>query len=255
MPNEITLVPKVHGSLSVYPIEFARHFGVSAFVTDRFGGVSAAPYESLNLGDHVDDDPEHVKENRRLVAQAINVDPSRLVIVHQTHGTDVVAANEATPDSTGDVIVDFGDEFAIAVLVADCVPLLLVDEASPTLAVVHAGWRGLQSGVIVNALRNFDHPASVHVFIGPCISGEAYQVGPEVANYFTTVPGALTPDGTDRSRLDLRHVAIAQLLDHGVTDGHIVVSRQTTDGGETFFSDRAQRPCGRFSLVAKRVIA
>jgi copper oxidase (laccase) domain-containing protein len=69
------------------------------------------------------------------------------------------------------------------------------------------------------------------------------------------VPGALVPDGSDRSRLDLRQVAITQLLDHGVTDDHVVVSRQTTDGGETFFSDRAQRPCGRFGLVAKRVIA
>jgi copper oxidase (laccase) domain-containing protein len=132
---------------------------------------------------------------------------------------------------------------------------MIVHKKYTSLAVVHAGWRGLQSGVIVNALRNFDHPSSVHVFIGPCISGEAYQVGPEVANYFTTVPGALVPDGTDRSRLDLRQVAIAQLLDHGVTDDHVVVSRQTTDGGETFFSDRAQRPCGRFGLVAKRVIA
>ncbi len=255
MPSELTLTPQLHGPLSVYPVEFARHFGVSAFVTDRFGGVSVGPYEALNLGDHVDDDPAHVQENRRLVAQAINVDPTRLVIVHQTHGTDVVAANEATPDSAGDVIVDFGDEFAIAVLVADCVPLLLVDEISPALAVVHAGWRGLQSGVIVNALRNFEHPGSVHVFIGPCISAEAYQVGPDVANYFTTVPGALTPDGPDHSRLDLRQVAIAQLLDHGVTDDHIVVSTQSTDGGETFFSDRAARPCGRFGLVAKRVIA
>ena len=81
MPNEITLTPKIHGSLSVYPIEFARHFGVTAFVTDRFGGVSTDAYESLNLGDHVDDEPEHVKENRRRVAEAINVDPSRLVIV------------------------------------------------------------------------------------------------------------------------------------------------------------------------------
>jgi YfiH family protein len=255
MPREVTLVAKVHGPLSVYPVEFARHFGVSAFVTDRFGGVSVAPYDSLNLGDHVDDDPEHVTENRRRVAQAIDVDPSRLVIVHQQHGTDVVAANEATPDSAGDAIVDFGDEYAIAVLVADCVPLLLVDEDSPTLAVVHAGWRGLQSGVIVNALRNFEHPDAVHVFIGPCISAEAYQVGPDVANFFSTVAGALTPDGTDRSRLDLRHVAISQLLEHGVSDGHVVVSTQVTDGGETFFSDRAQRPCGRFGLVAKRVIA
>lgn len=255
MPTTLTLSPKVHSALRVYPVEFARHFGVSAFVTDRFGGVSVPPYESLNLGDHVGDDAEHVRQNRRLVADAISVDPARLVIVNQNHGTDVVLANEVTPDSAGDVIVDFGDEFAIAVLVADCVPLLLVDEDSPALAVVHAGWKGLQHGVIVNALRNFDHPNAVHVFIGPCISGEAYQVGPEVATQFASVAGAVLPDSDDRSRLDLRVVAIAQLLEHGVTDDHVAMSAQTTDGGETFFSDRAQRPCGRFALVAKRIIA
>ncbi len=255
MPRELTLAPKVHGPLSVYPIEFARHFGVSAFVTDRFGGVSVGPYEALNLGDHVDDDRERVQENRRRVAEAIGVDPSRLVIVHQAHGTDVVAANEATTDSVGYIIVDYGDEFAIAVLVADCVPLLLVDEDSPALAVVHAGWRGLQHGVVVDALRIFDHSDSVHAFVGPCISGEAYQVGADVADLFTTVSGALTPDGADHWRLDLRHVAISQLLEHGVTDDHIVVATQSTDGGETFFSDRSARPCGRFGLIAKRVIA
>jgi YfiH family protein len=255
VPSELTLTPKVHAGLSVYPIEFARHFGVSAFVTDRFGGVSTAPYESLNLGDHVGDDVDHVHENRARVALAISVDPSRLVIVHQAHSTTVVLANEATEESSGDIIVDYGDEFAIAILVADCVPLLLVDEDSPTLAVVHAGWKGLASGVISNALLRFEHPESVHAFLGPCISQEAYQVGPEVAEKFTTVPGAVVPDTGDRSRLDLRHVAVSQLLGGRLTDDHIVISRQATDGGETFFSDRAQRPCGRFAVVAKRIIA
>jgi YfiH family protein len=253
--TEVTLTSKMRGALSVYPIEFARHFGVTAFVTDRFGGTSVTPYESLNLGNHVGDDPANVQENRRRVAEAIGVDASRLVIVTQVHGRDVVNANQATPESTADAIVDFGDEFAVAVLVADCMPILLVDEDSPTLAVVHAGWKGLQANVLESALENFEHRDAVHAFIGPCISGEAYQIGPDVATHFTDVPGALTPDGGDRSRLDLRAIATAQLRALNVTDSHITVSTQTTDGGETFFSDRAARPCGRFALVARRVTA
>jgi len=255
MPVELNLTPSRHGALNVYPIEFARRFGVRAFVTDRTGGVSAAPYESLNLGDHVGDDPAGVAENRRRVAEAIGEGADRLVIVNQVHGRDVVNANEATADSSGDVIIDYGDEFAVAVLVADCLPILLVDEDSPTLAVVHAGWRGLQSNVIESALEHFEHHNAVHAFIGPSISAAAYQVGPEVAQNFTNVPGALIPDSGDRSRLDLRAVAVAQLLALSVTDSHITVSTQSTDGGTTFFSDRAQRPCGRFALVARRVIA
>ena len=241
--------------LNVYPIEFARHFGVQAFLTDRTGGVSPAPYDSLNLGDHVEDDPANVRENRRRVAEAIGVDAGRLIIVHQVHGRDVVVANQATADSTGDVLIDFGDEFAVAVLVADCLPILLVDEDSPTLAVVHAGWKGLQQNVLESALENFEHHDAVHAFLGPCISGPAYQVGPEVAEQFTTVTGAVTADTGDRSLLDLRAVAVAQLLALELSDHHIALARQSTDGGATFFSDRAQRPCGRFALVARRVIA
>jgi hypothetical protein len=255
MPVELNLTASRHGALNVYPIEFARHFGVRAFVTDRTGGVSPAPYQSLNLGDHVDDEPANVQENRRRVADAIGVDTDRLVIINQVHGRDVVNANEATAESAGDVIVDFGDGFAVAVLVADCLPILLVDEDSPTLAVVHAGWRGLQSNVLESALEHFEHHDAVHAFLGPSISAASYQVGPEVAAHFTNVPGALTSDTSDRARLDLRAVAVAQLRALNVTEEHITVASQSTDGGVTFFSDRAARPCGRFALVARRVIA
>ncbi|MEO9180862.1 MAG: polyphenol oxidase family protein [Acidimicrobiales bacterium] len=253
MPSEITLTPHVRGSLSVYPVEFARHFGVQAFVTDRFGGVSAAPYDALNLGSHVGDDPANVRENRRRVAEAIAVPLDNLVIIHQTHGTSVVAANEATSESSGDVIIDYGDGYAMAILVADCVPLLMVDEDSPRLSVVHAGWRGLKKGVLQSALSNFEHLDSVHVFLGPSISAESYQVGPDVAPLFADVAGAVETDGGEHSRLDLRHVAVTQLLGQGIRDDHITQCRQTTDGGETFYSDRAHRPCGRFALVARRV--
>ncbi len=250
MPVEVTLSPEVRGPLTVYPVTGALEFGVDAFVTDRFHGASAAPYESLNLGEHVGDNQEHVRENRRLVAGAVGAD--HLVIVRQVHGARVIDAREATPDSEADALLSDGVDLACAILVADCVPILLIESSTSRFCLVHAGWRGLHAGVIARALEHVSAP-QVHAFLGPSISSSRYQVGPEVAVHFETVPGALAPDGADRSRLDLRAVAASQLRDGGVIDERISVATQVTDGGGVFFSDRAQRPCGRFGLVAKRV--
>jgi hypothetical protein len=235
----------------VYAVESARAFGVDAFVTDRFGGMSSPPYDSLNLGDHVGDEIDDVRENRRLVANAAGVERSRLITVRQVHATNVLAASSVTPSSAADALIGEHDGLALAILVADCVPLLFVDESSERFAVVHAGWRGLRQGVIAETLRHFDDARTVHAFLGPSISREAYQVGPDVAGHFLDVPGAVVADGGDRSRLDLRHVASHQLTLLGVHEEFIEWSQQVTDGGEIFFSDRAARPCGRFALVAK----
>lgn len=250
MPIEVTLSPEVRGPLTVYPFEDARAFGVDAFVTDRFNGVSSGPYDSLNLGEHVGDQRDLVAANRQLVARAINAD--RLVIVRQVHGADVLDAMLATPDSEADVLLSGEGNLALAVLVADCVPILLVESSSSLFSLVHAGWRGLHAGVIAKAVAEFSNPSHVHAFLGPSISPERYQVGPEVAEHFRDIPGAVLPDVDDRSRLDLRRVVAFQLTSLSVLDEHISTSTQATDGGGVFFSDRAQRPCGRFGLVAKR---
>jgi YfiH family protein len=237
--------------LTVYPAENLAELGVDVFVTDRFNGASAGPYDSLNLGDHVGDDDEAVRENRSLVARAAGVDPDQFVTVRQVHGAEVLDAGSVTGASEADALVTVSSELALAILVADCLPLALVDATSRRVALVHAGWRGLSVGVIARALQGFES-RSTHAFLGPSISQERYQVGPEVARHFTGFEGALVPDKGDRSRLDIRLVATRQLLDAGVRDEHIVRSRDVTDGGEVFFSDRAQRPCGRFAIVARR---
>jgi YfiH family protein len=253
VPSDVVLHAERRGSLTVYPVENARVLGVDAFVTDRFGGVSSPPYDTLNLGDHVGDSLDDMRENRERVATAVGVDVARLVTVKQVHGAHVLEASSVTPSSEADALIDDDGELALAILVADCLPPLLVDASSKRFALVHAGWRGLESGVIARSLSHFNDAATVHAFVGPSISSEAYQVGPEVAEHFTDVEGALSPDGGDRSRLDLRLVATHQLSKAGVRDDFIVRSQQVTDGGEVFFSDRARRPCGRFALVAKRV--
>jgi copper oxidase (laccase) domain-containing protein len=139
---------------------------------------------------------------------------------------------------------------AVAVLVADCVPIALADDTG-RVCVVHAGWRGLAAGVVQAAIDQFDEPWHVKAFVGPRVSPAVYQVGPEVAATFANVRGAVLPDEGDRSRLDLVMVALEALQRAAVLDDNVAVCDNVTDGGATFFSDRAQRPCGRVGLVLR----
>lgn len=236
--------------ITVMALPRFRDLGVDAFFTSRHGGVSEGPYASLNLGGHVGDQQDHVEENLRRVASAIAT--QRIHRVSQVHGADVVDVHHINDTTRADAILCHDHDVTVAVLVADCTPLLIVDEGSHQLCVVHAGWRGLASGVIESAVSAMGvNPTALHVAIGPAISGDRYQVGPEViaaSPYFA--PNARADQG-DRSLLDTRATAVSILQAIGVRESNITVSSSTTDGGEQFFSDRAERPCGRFALVAK----
>lgn len=248
----LTLRPRERGGLVVYPLEHATTWGVDAFVTSRAGGVSVAPYDTMNLAAHVGDNPEAVRENRRRVARVADVDPDHLIVVNQVHGNGVVRVEGPLRPVDADAMVSDADDLALAILVADCAPVLLVDVASTRFALAHAGWRGLVAGVLPAVVSCFDDVTSVRAIIGPTISRDAYQVGPEVAAHFADVAGALVPDEADRWRLDVAGVAAHQLGEAGIAYVHIARVSQTTDGGDPFFSDRAARPCGRSALVARR---
>jgi len=248
MPGEVVILPERRGNLSVYPFPSLKEIGVDAFFTDRNGGVSTGPYASLNLGIHVQDEESHVNANRDLVAKAAGVEA--LQIATQVHGKEVIDLDTSELKSDGDAITTTKSNLAVAILVADCVPLVLAD--TKRIAVVHAGWRGLAARVIPEALKYFEDPSLVFVGIGPRISPEAYQVDTEVASNFANIPHAVLPDTPGHARLDLAEIARSQLSESGVLEQNITTSAQVTDGGEFFFSDRAMRPCGRFALVAKR---
>jgi hypothetical protein len=242
------LIAETRGPLTLHRFDALESTGATVVVTDRHGGISTGPYASLNLGDHVGDDPNAVAVNRERLAAALGV--SDLKIVRQVHGATIVDADDATPATEADGIVVEGP-IAAAILVADCVPIVLVDAAARRLVLVHAGWRGLAAGVLSSAMAHLPTPERVVVAIGPAISQARYQVGPEVAEHFAHVEGALVADGGDRSRLDLRAVAVNQLRALGVDDDAIHIADEVTDGGTTFFSDRAERPCGRFAMAAR----
>ncbi len=169
--------------------------GVTAFSTTRVGGVSAAPFDSLNLGLHVGDEREAVQENRRRVQQSFAL-PAEPCWLNQTHSNDIVAVGEGgcrecadADPSTGKAPCADGawtdqTNTVLAVLTADCLPVVISDTAGRQLAVVHAGWRGLAAGILENALAKFSADVQLHAWLGPAIGPDAFEVGEEVRQAF-----------------------------------------------------------------------
>ena len=154
---------------------------VRACVTTRAGGVSLAPFDSLNLGDHVGDDPQAVAENRRRLIERLGCNPAWL---QQVHSADVVEADPAAV-AVADASWTTTPGRACAVLTADCLPALFCDRAGSRVAAAHAGWRGLAGGVLENTVAALGVPAGeLLVWLGPAIGPQSFEVGAEVREAF-----------------------------------------------------------------------
>ncbi len=189
---------------------------VLAFSTRR-GGVSDAPFDSLNLGRSTPDDPERVAVNRRTLLTRLGLDPARLVTAGQVHGARIVEVSEPGHVPECDALVTRARGLALAVTTADCMPLILT--APGAVAVVHAGWRGAAEGLPALALRELCRvaacaPDRIEAHLGPCIRSCCYEVGAEVAERFAAE--ALRPWG-ERWRLDLPVEARRQLGEAGLS--------------------------------------
>jgi hypothetical protein len=213
--------------------------GARAIFSTRRGGVSEGPYESLNLGALTDDDPACVTENRGRLAAEARVDPARVAMGWQVHGTDVrewdePPANRAFAEPGGkelpkvDGHTTASRDLGLLVLVADCYPVALSDGARA--AVLHCGWRGLAGGIIERALELFD--GEVAAAVGPGIGRCCYEVGPEVLEAFADLPGV-----ADGRMLDLRAIASRKLAAAGVGDVQHI-DQCTSCHPEMYFSHR-----------------
>jgi len=202
--------------------------GVIAAFSTRLGGVSSAGFASLNLGDHVGDRPEAVAENRARVAIALG---RPVQYLKQVHGVAVAMVASAGPALEADAAWTAQPGLALAVLVADCLPVLLVARSpsgqAEAVAAAHAGWRGLAGGVLehsVAALRARAPAAQVQAWLGPCIGPDAFEVGEDVLRGFGREPGAAGPgfrylpraEGSPRWRADLHALARQRLARLGV---------------------------------------
>ena len=233
---------------------FAHHevrVGVGCAVTDRFGGTSSGSYGELNLAGHVGDDPTAVAANRARLVDALEVDG--VAYMNQVHGRDVAvvdAPSEAPP--TADALVTRTPRLGLAVLVADCTPVLLWDRRARVIGAAHVGRRGLAADVVsatVDVMSQLGARVDrVYAHVGPAICPEHYEVPAEMRDEVGALvrdSAATTRDG--RPAINIRHGIAAQLIDVGVR--RMVVSTTCTAEEPRYFSYRRDDVTGRFAGV------
>jgi YfiH family protein len=223
---------------------------VRAVQTTRIGGVSAGPYASLNLGDHVGDDPAAVAQNRALLRINLPADP---VWLKQVHGNAVVDADSAGGVPEADASVARKPGTVCAVMTADCLPLLLCDEAGTVVAAAHAGWRGLAGGVVEAAVRAINvAPERLLVWLGPAIGPQTFEVGEDVRQAFLShhagAVQAFAPHGDGKWLADIYLLARQRLALLGVSrvyGGGLC----TYSDSERFYSYRRNGATGRMASL------
>lgn len=245
----------------IYP-DWPLPKGVHAAVSTRQGGFSKPPYASLNLGTHVGDDPEVVKKNRHLLNQYLPAEP---VWLNQVHGTDIWSGTKLLGNTpTADGAVSLESNQVLAIMTADCLPILLSDERGRVIGAAHAGWRGLCHGVIDQTLekmfqliraddrRKFN--SSMTVWLGPAIGQAHFEVGSEVRDAFIKsfdskeqTSACFIHSGNENKYLaDLHGLASLRLQELGVEQVY-GKPHCCFDDEMHFFSYRRENPTGRFS--------
>lgn len=233
---------------------------VHAVVTTRAGGVSLPPWDSLNLGLHVGDDPAHVAENReRLLTALRGIAPAGTPQwLNQVHGTVVVeaeadAARRATWTPDADAVGTGVKEIPCMVMTADCLPVFFTDTGGSRVAVAHAGWRGLCDGVLEATVATFNDPSKVLAWLGPAIGPDAFEVGEEVRSAFlqrhatasacfrpSPNPGRWLASIDGLARLRLGQAGVTRVFGGGLC---------TFSGKDRFFSYRRDGQTGRMAAA------
>jgi polyphenol oxidase len=236
----------------------------------RSGGVSVAPYDALNLGDHVGDDAAAVAANRAAYAKALSARP---VYLKQVHGWDVVSLDARSADGTiADACLTAEKNLACTIMVADCLPVLFCNSQGTLVGAAHAGWRGLCGaggmGVLEQIYKRFEHVAGIEsarsatksiatdlrVWLGPCIGPSAFEVGWEVREAFVSADKKAAqhfkPHGEEKFLADLPALARQRLQALGITqiygnDGSDAWC--TVSNPSQFFSHRRDQVSGRFA--------
>jgi YfiH family protein len=227
---------------------------VRRVTTTRSGGVSAPPYHSFNLGDHVGDDPAAVAANRARLASAIGLPADHVVWMNQVHSAHVEfvdSPRDQALDAT-DALVTRTPRLALAVVTADCVPVLLADGRAGVFGAAHAGRVGAANGVVLRTLEEMITQGArvrdVSVLLGPSVSGPNYEVPEEMAaEVEVRLPGSRTTTSRGTPGLDLKAGIARQLRDAGVTA--IDIEPRCTAADPALFSHRRDNPTGRLASL------
>ncbi len=254
----------VAGALEVIVPEWPVPPQVRAAFTLRSGGVSAAPYDSLNVGAHVGDVPAAVQENRRRLREALAL-PSEPAWLEQVHGTGVVAidaldpragtpaVDEAARPPTADAVTTHHSGPVCVIQVADCMPVLFAARDGSAVGAAHAGWRGLAGGVLQATVKSLRvPPAQLVAWLGPTIGQSNFEVGEDVRAAFTAedagAVSAFAPNMRGRWQCDLYALARRRLAMLGVEN--VFGGGWCTYADPTrFFSFRRDGRCGRMAAL------
>ncbi|WP_228445305.1 peptidoglycan editing factor PgeF [Thalassotalea sp. HSM 43] len=227
-----------------------------AFTTQRDGGCSTAPFASLNLAYHVGDDANCVAENRQTIAPLL---PGKQIQwLNQVHAADVARVDTVSIEPlTADAAFTNKADIALAIMTADCLPILLINKQGTEIAAIHGGWRPLSANIIANTLACFScDNDEIYAWLGPCIGPRCFEVGAEVLSIFATQSADFTAcfsaTSDNKYLADLHAIAEQQLNRLGVSQ----ISRNsdcTYTLADKYFSYRRDQQTGRMaSFIAMR---
>lgn len=219
--------------------------GIVAGFSTRHGGVSLAPYTSLNLGLSTQDDDVHVQQNRYHLFEEVGVSPDRLAIAGQVHEAEVLEVNEPGLYSGYDGLITQEQRLVLCITAADCAAILLADPEAHIIAACHSGWRGTVAEIATKTVAKMvvlgARVARLRAYISPCISAPNFEVGPEVAAQFDSAFVKKYAQ-KEKPHIDLKAAIVAQLEQAGVSAAHMEVSTHCTYAEtDTFFSYRAEQ--------------
>lgn len=226
---------------------------IKSFTTTRKGGVSKLPFDSFNIAYHVNDNPNDVSTNRALLHEQL---PCSAVWLEQVHSNKVIVVN-----STSDLnIVEQADalftkekNIPLAIMTADCLPILLTDEKGSQIAAIHGGWRGLAGDIINNTVACFDcKPSDIKAWLGPAIGPERFEVGQDVVDAFSKLNinhlSGFKPQKNGQFLADIFVLAQQLLIQLGIS--HISSEQRCTyNDPELFYSYRRDNQTGRMASL------
>lgn len=239
----------------IYP-DWPAPSNVKAVMTTRHGGVSVAPFDSMNLGTHVDDSTDHVKQNRELLSQVLSL-PSPPLWLNQVHGTKIANHKDDRSGCDADAIGSSKAGEVCAIMTADCLPVLFCNRQGTRVAAAHAGWRGLQSGILEKCVTTMNCKSEeILVWLGAAIGPSAFEVGGEVREAFTAVYSesasafVRNPNNQSKWLADIYQLAKIHLSASGIEAGNIYGGEGCTFSDESlYFSYRRENRTGRMASL------
>ncbi|CAG5003741.1 Polyphenol oxidase [Dyadobacter sp. CECT 9275] len=225
------------------PIVFGPFPGLVAAESTRHGGVSVAPYHSLNLGGATKDTPENVTENNNRFFSALGIPVSSVAKSHQVHGTAILRVEHPGRFEGYDALITDRKNIQLAVTIADCTPVLIYDPVRKAMAAIHAGWRGTVGEIVKKTVLTMQQtygcePADCYAYIGTCIDACSFEVGDEVAEQFDPLHKKRN-DEKGKFFVDLKAANRQQLLDTGLKEERIELSPfSTVIHNDDYFSYR-----------------